>query len=233
VSRALARSPAPLARGVVAIAAEDPATRYLAMSRVIDDSRRKTLFSTGLADTEVENEIAAVVRRSLPPNGNPIFDQVLQVDARTALVDNMLLYFDKMSMAASLEVRVPFMDHDLVSFCAALPTSRRMLLRHGLRGKEILRRASRGLVSDETLAKKKRGFFRSAASAWIQTHRAGLVRDLLLEPRTLDRGLYRPEAIKALLDPRGATWFRKDQTLLALILLEKWQRLFIDGDAAR
>jgi asparagine synthetase B (glutamine-hydrolysing) len=50
--------------------------------------------------------------------------ETLHLDRRLALVDNMLLYFDKISMAASLEVRVPFMDHDVVSFCAALPDRR-------------------------------------------------------------------------------------------------------------
>jgi asparagine synthase (glutamine-hydrolysing) len=203
------------------------------MSRVIDGTRRRSLLATGLTHEDVEAEIAAVVHRHLPDHRTSVLEQVLHVDAGTALVDNMLLYFDKMSMAASLEVRVPFMDHDLVAFCTALPTSRRISLRNGLRGKEILRRASRGLVSEETIAKKKRGFFRSAVSAWIRAHYRGLVRQTLLDQRTLDRGLYRPDSIRALVDPNGASWFRKDQTLLALVLLEKWQRLFVDGDGLR
>jgi asparagine synthase (glutamine-hydrolysing) len=223
----------PFGRGVLAIATDDPATRYLAMSRVIDGTRRRSLLATGLAHEDVEAEIAAVVHRHLPDHRTSVLEQVLHVDAGTALVDNMLLYFDKMSMAASLEVRVPFMDHDLVAFCQALPTSRRISLRNGLRGKEILRRASRGLVSEETIAKKKRGFFRSAVSAWIREHYRGLVRETLLDQRTLDRGLYRPDSIRTLLDPNSASWFRKDQTLLALVLLEKWQRLFVDGEGLR
>jgi asparagine synthase (glutamine-hydrolysing) len=225
-----ARSSEALSRGVVALATDDPTTRYLAMSRVVDSNHRSALYSTGLGDHEVEEEIADVVRQRLAVNGKSIFEQVLDLDMKLALVDNMLLYFDKMSMATSLEVRVPFMDHDVVAFCAALPTSRRMSLRHGLRGKEILRRVSQGLVGAETIAKKKRGFFRSAASSWIRAHHAGLVREILLDQRTLERGLYRPDGIKALFEPNGRGWFRKDEMLLALLLLEKWQRLFVDGD---
>jgi asparagine synthase (glutamine-hydrolysing) len=71
-----------------------------------------------------------------------------------ALVDNMFLYFDKMSMASSLEVRVPFVDHDVVAFCEQLPDSRKVWL---LRRKELLRRASRGLVDDVVIDKKKAG----------------------------------------------------------------------------
>jgi asparagine synthase (glutamine-hydrolysing) len=230
-SSARVRSSAPLPRGILAITTDDPAVRFLAMSRVIDQERRETLYKTGLLHDDAEEQIADVVYRHLPNRRTSILQQVLHLDAETALVDNMLLYFDKMSMATSLEVRVPFMDHDVVSFCATLPASRRISLLGGLKGKEILRRASRGLVSEETLAKKKRGFFRSAVSAWIRTNYADLVQDVLLDERTLDRGLYRPDAIKMLVDPRSPRWFRKDQTLLALILLEKWQRLFVDGDA--
>ena len=232
VQQSRLRSSEPLARGIVAVATPDATARYLAMSRVVDATHRRALYASGVSDADAEDAIAAVVRRRLPSNSQSIFEQVLHLDMQLALVDNMLLYFDKMSMATSLEVRVPFMDHDVVSFCTALPESRRMSLRHGLRGKELLRRVSHGLVSDETIAKKKRGFFRSAASSWIRTHHTCLVREVLLDRRTLDRGLYRPAGIKALLEPNGRGWFRKDETLLALLLLEKWQRLFVDGDGA-
>jgi asparagine synthase (glutamine-hydrolysing) len=226
-----AHSSEPLARGVRAIASDDPARRYLEMGRVIDSSRRRSILATGLSDDEVETQLAFVVRRHLSGNHTPFLKQVLQLDSRTALVDNMLMYFDKMSMAASLEVRVPFMDHDVVAFCSALPTSRLLLLRKGLRRKEILRRVSSGLVADETINKKKRGFFRSAVSTWISSHQTGLVSEILLDRRTLDRGIYRANTIKGLVDPSSQDWFRKDQALLALVLLEKWQRLFIDHDA--
>ena len=74
----------------------------------------------------------------------------------------MFLYFDKMSMATSLEVRVPFADHDVVSFCYGLPDDRRMM--RGRR-KEILRQISRGILDDATIDKRKRGFFRAASSS--------------------------------------------------------------------
>ena len=65
-------------------------------------------------------------RATWPPGRSSPLGETLHLDSRLALVDNMLLYFDKMSMATSLEVRVPFMDHDVVAFCARLPDSRRV-----------------------------------------------------------------------------------------------------------
>jgi asparagine synthase (glutamine-hydrolysing) len=131
-----------------------------------------------------------------------------------------------MSMAASLEVRVPFMDHDVVAFCSRLPDSRRVWR---LRRKELLRRASRGLVDDTIIDKPKRGFFHSALGAWLSVHQEGLVNETLLGRRTLARGQYEPDAVARLVNERRDK--KASQTLLAMLLLERWQRLFVDGDA--
>jgi asparagine synthase (glutamine-hydrolysing) len=138
----------------------------------------------------------------------------------------MFLYFDKMSMAASLEVRVPFADHDVVSFCMSLADDRKV--RRGRR-KEILRRVSRGLVDDATIEKKKRGFFRAASSTWLQTHRTGFVSDVLLDPRARDRGVFDAVAVEKLIaaPPGGG---RSAEPLLAVLMLELWHRQFIDAD---
>src|SRR5262249_14605556 len=150
--------------------------------------------------------LAEQVRRRLPAARTTVLQEMLHLDAQTALVDNLLLYFDKMSMAASLEVRVPFMDHDVVAFCAALPDGRRLSLRSALRGKAILRDISRDLVGPETIAKKKRGFFRSAVSAWLGSN-TELVREVLLDPGTLGRGLFSRSGIDTLLDPGTPRWY--------------------------
>ena len=86
-----------------------------------------------------------MVARQLPGRSRGPLSDTLALDMRLALVDNMLLYFDKVSMASSLEVRVPFMDHDVVAFCASLPDDRRVWR---LQRKELLKRASDGLVED-------------------------------------------------------------------------------------
>jgi asparagine synthase (glutamine-hydrolysing) len=117
-------------------------------------------------------------------------------------VDLMFLYFDKMSMATSLEVRVPFADHDVVSFCMGLPNDRRI---HRGRRKQLLRRVSRGLLDDATIDKKKRGFFRAASSTWLDTHRDGIVRDALLDERARGRGIFVTNAVEDLVAQHAAS----------------------------
>jgi asparagine synthase (glutamine-hydrolysing) len=129
-------------------------------------------------------------------------------------------------MAASLEVRVPFADHDVVSFCIGLPDDRRIT--RGRR-KELLRRVSRGLLEDATIDKKKRGFFRGASSTWLNTHRDGIVRESLLDERARDRGIFVPDAVERLVTHSHGTG-RAGEPLLAVLLLELWHRQFIDAD---
>jgi asparagine synthase (glutamine-hydrolysing) len=213
------------ARGLRALSTRDPVERMLAMSRVVQPRQRLALFAPEFL---TETDVGAPVR-GYDLSGRSVLTQTLYLDGRLALVDNMLLYFDKMSMATSLEVRVPFLDHDVVSFCLALPDSRKV--RRGNR-KELLKRVSRGLVADEIVDKRKRGFFRSALGAWLQAQRGGLLEETLLDPRTAARGLYREDEVRRLLKISGAGDIKADQRLFCLFLLERWMREWVDAPVA-
>jgi asparagine synthase (glutamine-hydrolysing) len=224
---ALAPAGSTLARGLTAIGTDDPATRLLAMSRVVQAHERLELLDPAFRIPDAERLIAGVVSANLP--GVPLtrLGETLHLDRRLALLDNMLLYFDKMSMAASLEVRVPFLDHDVVAFCAHLDDSRS--IRRGRR-KALLKEASRGLVDDAIIDKPKRGFFHSALGAWLRVHRDELVRDTLLDGRAQARGQYRPGALESLVAEAGMGNKKVSQRLFSVLLLERWQRIFVDGE---
>jgi asparagine synthase (glutamine-hydrolysing) len=151
--------------------------------------------------------------------------RTLLLDLRLALPDLLFMYFDKMSMATSLEVRVPFADHHLVNFCMALPDDRRI---QGLRGKSILRRVSKDLVDESIITRPKQGFFRAGASAWLGA-RDSLIRETLLDQRCRSRGLLNIPALTRLLD-RPLGHGRAGEPLLTGFMLERWHRVFIDGD---
>ena len=218
-----------LARGLTALATDDPVTRLLAMSRVLEPADRELLLSDGFRTHSLERELTDTIASRVTGAEEGPLAQTLTLDTNLALVDNMLLYFDKMSMAASLEVRVPFLNTDLVSFCAQLPDSRKVWMG---RRKELLKRASQGLVDEAIIAKRKRGFFHSALGAWLRVHRDALLSETLRDPRALARGQYDPDAVRALLAAAGTDGKKSDQRLFCLMLLERWQQLFVDGQNA-
>lgn len=217
-----------LGRGLRAMTTEDDAERLLQMSRVVLEGQRRALLSPAFRSAEADRELRQVIRTRASGRAGSVLRETLFLDTKLALVDLMFLYFDKMSMATSLEVRVPFADHDVVSFCMGLPDDRRIM--RGRR-KEILRRVSRGLLDDATIDKKKRGFFRAASSAWLNTHRDGIVRDALLDERARGRGIYTPGAVEGLIAQSQGKG-RAGEPLLAVLLLELWHRQFIDPDGA-
>ncbi len=215
-------------RGLRALGAEDDAERMFEMSRVILEGQRRALLSREFRATHDPSRLRDPIRARASGRSASVLCETLHLDSKLALVDLMFLYFDKMSMATSLEVRVPFADHDVVAFCMALPDDRRI---HRGRRKELLRRASRGLVDEATIDKKKRGFFRAASSTWLSTHRDGLVRDVLLDPAARARGIFDPKAVERLVDaPIGGG--RSGEPLLAVLLLELWHRQFVDAPGA-
>jgi asparagine synthase (glutamine-hydrolysing) len=217
------------ARGLRALGIDDPVDRLLAMSRVLPGSARASILEPDFLAPSAEAEIRGAISQHLTGDQLSVLTQTLYLDTRLALADQLFLYFDKMSMATSLEVRVPFADHDLVSFCLSLPDRRRVWL---LRRKELLRRASRGLVTDHVLHKRKRGFFRSAIGPWLTAHQ-DFLRDTLLDDRTRTRGQLQQPAVGRLIEGAGTHGIKRDQQLLCLLLLELWQRLFIDRQGTR
>jgi asparagine synthase (glutamine-hydrolysing) len=153
-----------------------------------------------------------------------LLDRVLYADIKTYLVE-LLMKQDQMSMATSIESRVPFLDHVLVEFAARLPERFKL---SGLTTKRILREAARDLLPASILSRPKMGFpvpFAGwAAGAWHD-----VVRQVLLDPRTLRRGLVSGPAVEALLRHHAAGQANHGEAIWGLLNLELWYRTFVDG----
>ena len=161
----------------------------------------------------------------LPNGSSTTLDRLLYTDLKTYLVE-LLMKQDQMSMAASIESRVPFLDHHLVEFATALPP--RMKLR-GLQTKWILRQAVKPLLPPEILTRKKMGF-PVPFSLWLRGGGAGLARDVLLDSRARQRGVTDPVAVSALIEAHASGAADAGDALWSLLNLELWYRTFIDGE---
>jgi asparagine synthase (glutamine-hydrolysing) len=126
-------------------------------------------------------------------------------------------------MACSLEVRVPFLDHELVELCARIPARHKV---RGLQGKHVLRLASRGLVPDFVLAKRKRGFFNEQVAGWIGGC-DGLIDDVLLDPGAAYAAVLDPAAVARAVREWRAGHSGHANLLLALLMLELWLRAYL------
>jgi asparagine synthase (glutamine-hydrolysing) len=153
-----------------------------------------------------------------------LLDRLLYADTKTYLHE-LLMKQDQMSMAASIESRVPFLDHQLVEWVSKLPA--RMKLR-GLTTKHVLREAMRPHLPAEILSRKKMGF-PVPVGAWFRGAQRGLVDEYVLGGRALERGTFEPRALRELV-ARHQAGENHSERLWALVTLEMWQRLFVDGE---
>src|SRR5207302_1414571 len=157
--------------------------------------------------------------------GLPPLERMLELDRRIWLPDDLLMKADKMTMATSQELRVPFLDHRLIEWAAGLPA--RAKLRSSV-GKWLLREAARERLPAECTAPGKRGFTVPVAN-WFRRQLHGPVRDALLSADSIARARFGEKAVRRLLDEhlRGST-DRKEE-LYALWVLELWRKRFEVG----
>lgn len=153
-----------------------------------------------------------------------LLDRLLYADTKTYLHE-LLMKQDQMSMAASIESRVPFLDHKLVEFTAKLPE--RMKIR-GRETKWILREAMRGILPAEILERPKMGF-PVPMESWLRREFKSVVEEYVLSKRTLRRGIFEPDFVRELVAEHDAGANHAGK-LFRLINLEIWQRQFIDGE---
>jgi asparagine synthase (glutamine-hydrolysing) len=175
-ARFAAVGPDSLRRTARTVGARDAVERLLAMSGDIDDARRQALFRGPLADVDGDAARRAIRARLNGAADDPL-QTTLYLDGQLALVDLMLHYFDRASMAHSLEVRVPFLDHEFVELCARIPAVHKV--RRGTT-KSLLRHVARGIVPDRIIDKPKIGFFVGAADEWLRTRLQVAMGDRLL-----------------------------------------------------
>jgi asparagine synthase (glutamine-hydrolysing) len=132
-----------------------------------------------------------------------------------------------MSMAASIESRVPFLDHPLMEFAAQLP--QRMKL-HGFTTKYVLRQAMRGILPDEILSRRKMGF-PVPVGRWFRGPFQQLIDEYVLGPRAMARGLFDEHHVRELvMEHQGGTHDHSER-LWSLLNTEIWQRIFLDGES--
>jgi asparagine synthase (glutamine-hydrolysing) len=155
-----------------------------------------------------------------------MLQRLLYTDIKTYLVE-LLMKQDNMSMAASIESRVPFLDHVLVEFATRIP---REVQIQGLAGKRILKKAVEDLLPHEILYRQKLGF-PTPWSGWLAGPRLEAIREMLLEPRSLDRGYFRREAIEKLFDEHRAKHRDNYDRIWRLLNLELWHRVCLEGEA--
>jgi asparagine synthase (glutamine-hydrolysing) len=153
-----------------------------------------------------------------------MLDRLLYTDIKTYLVE-LLMKQDQMSMSASIESRVPFLDHVLVEFASRLPERLKL---SGFTTKRVLRQAVRGLLPEAILTRRKMGFPVPFAG-WVGGAWNGVARDVLLDPRSRQRGIIDGRAVERLLDDHRAGIRRGGDAIWALLNLELWYRTFIDG----
>jgi asparagine synthase (glutamine-hydrolysing) len=149
-------------------------------------------------------------------------NRLLYVDAKTALPESLLLLTDKMGMATSLEVRVPFLDNRIVDFACRIPTQYRM---RGFTLKRLLKAALTGIVPNLALTRAKRGFG-TPMGTWLREDLRPLVEDLLAEERIQREGLFDASFVKGLLAAHYSKAEDYTESITALLTFELWRERF-------
>lgn len=214
---------------------------YRYWNRLIADEHRSAFFAPEVLRLAGGHEPAETFRLAVEgARGlrDPI-RQALYFEAKTFL-HGLLVVEDKLSMAHSLESRVPLLDHAIVDFVTRLPT--RHLINYGweknpsgdenLAGKYLFRRAMEGLLPDQILLKRKQGFS-APEQSWYQGPLMTYVKSVLLDRRTLSRGFFQEAAIRRILDEHLAGKVNHRLLIWSLLSFEFWNRLFMDGEGLR
>ena len=206
-----------------ALQATDPVARMIGSIGLLRPELRHELYSGALAEhaDAAERHLGARLNGS---SGAVPLEAAMYLEAQLGLVDDRLHYFDRASMAWSLEVRVPFLDHELVELCASFPPSAKAT---ATEGKRALRRAARGLVPDFVLDKRKLGFFSTSVESWLESHSGSLVDELLLAAEPRYAQVLSPALVRRLVYDWRNGERRHSRAVLALVMLELWLREFL------
>lgn len=207
----------------------DPIGRYLDNVSVFTGLNKGSLYTADFSDQLRDSSHLNSYFRELSLNvkTKAPLDSLLYIDSKTYLPGDILTKVDRMSMAVSLEARVPLLDHKLIEFVTRIPAAMKLA---GNETKHLFKKAIADLVPAEIINRPKQGFG-VPIQAWINQQLRERIRDTLNDPRTLQRGYVSRSHVELLLDEheRG----RRDHAmgLWSLLMLELWHRQYVDTPA--
>lgn len=224
--RAMGTSMPGLRRAKIAISAltiPGEAKRFANWFPMFKDDAKQQLFTENFA--AFRNGAESVVAEQLQRcDATDPVDRMLYADTKLWLVDYLLLRGDKLTMANSLEARVPLLDHKVVEFAARLPV--RMKLR-GRERKFLLKQVARKMLPGEIIHRKKQGF-PIPIEQWLRREAAPLMQDLLSGDCVRRRGYFKPEYVSKLVRQHTTGYADHSIELWGLMSFEMWMRRFMD-----
>ena len=204
----------------------DTADRYAMWMSIFDERQREELYTPEFRERVDMAETASFIRdRFEQTDATDWWNELLDVDVNTYLPGDLLVKMDIATMAHSLEVRSPLLDHELMEFAASLPGSWKI---SGKTTKKLLKDALRPWLPDHLLDRPKLGFGVPIAE-WLAGSLSDLPRDVLLDERARARGFFRESVVERLIDEHVGRERDNSNQLWALIQLELWLQMFVDA----
>ena len=220
-----------LAKKMARSAMLNPVERFVMNCTYLDGEQKSRLYSEEFSERLSGSDPAGQHRASFDRVHQADFlNQMLYLDTKIFMVSLNLTYNDKMSMASSVEVRVPFLDRELAEF-VAWNVPPHLKLRGFLRPttKYIFRRAMQDVLPAEVLQQPKAGFG-APVDYWLAHDLKEMVSDLLSEAQVRNRGLFRPEAVQQFVLEQRKGLQDWSMQIWQFLTLELWMRLFLDGE---
>ncbi len=186
------------------------------------------LYARDFATTiDREHSVEPVRKLFAAVKDENVLDQMLYIDTKTWLPDDLLIKADKMTMANSLELRVPLLDHRLLEFAASLPPHYKL---NGFSLKYIWKRALSKRVPDAILKRKKAGF-PVPYEGWLRNSLKDKVRDILTDRKATQRGYFQKATVEKMINANNQHGAYSKE-IFSLVALELWHRMFLDSDRA-
>jgi asparagine synthase (glutamine-hydrolysing) len=190
-------------------------------------SERRGLYRPDFAEQVAASRPEAMIREAYEASDAPtLIERLLDVDTQTYLPDQLLVKMDIASMAHSLEVRSPLLDHTFMEMAANLPLSAKVS--RGT-GKRLLKDAIRPWIPSRVLDRRKQGFT-MPISGWLRNELRNLPTTVLLDTRACERGLFERQSVERLITEHQRGTRDNSTKLWALIQLELWFRTYIDHE---
>jgi asparagine synthase (glutamine-hydrolysing) len=205
----------------------DQARNYSEQIKILNKTEKEAIYTEEFAnDLGGSDPLVYLLDKYDESDSNDLIDRLLYVDINSYLPEDLLVKMDIATMANSLEARVPFLDHQFMEFVAGIPSQLKL---KGSKTKFILKTAFKHFLPDAIFKRRKMGFG-VPVSRWFRNELKDYVHEILLDPRTLNRGYFRREGIERLLNDHIELRYDHSAKIWALLFLEMWFRVFMDRE---